>query len=685
MPSDRSDDARRDPRPTDHPDLPSVPATSVDPLLSGGPIADEPGAALRPTARPGPIAILGLSAWCGLLVGLLEVATVVVHKRFLDTNQLLSMSRQFVGLIPLTDLLIFLLVGSVGVLAVLIRPEGGRWVELRVLAALTLLPVLLVAVPQVHAIAWLLVALGVSARLVPILERRGPAFRRVVVFSTPILVLTLAGLAATPFAADRAKQWREQSRPIPSGSPNILLVVMDTVAADHLALYGYGRPTSPALDELARRGSRFDAAQPSSSWTLASHASMFTGRWPHELSVGWRTPLDDARPTIAEFLRDRGYATAGFVANTSYCAADSGLGRGFTVYEDYIYRELSPFRWAVMVRMSLDALQAIADGPLDALDLTRPRAALRDVRERFETDRKEAAVVNREFLDWLADRRQPERPYFAFLNYFDAHSPYQLPARRIHRFGTKPIEERQSSLIRDWWTVDKRQVAPDELAFVRDAYDDCVASIDEQVGRLFDELGRRGALDRTWVILVSDHGESFGEHEGVYVHGSSLYQTELHVPLVVIPPAGVPVRPVVAETTSLRDMAATIADLAGWGGESPFPGGSMARLWQPSPGPTGGGDAERRAIAELIPNETLAAGDPGSPRQPGPLSSMTAGGWSYIRREGEVREELYHLSKDPREQQNVAASPDSRPLLERMRETLSRMTLGPLTRDRFNP
>ena len=149
---------------------------------------------------------------------------------------------------------------------------------------------------------------------------------------------------------------------------------MDTVAADHLALYGYGRPTSPAIEELARRGCRFDAAVSSSSWTLPSHASMFTGRWPHELSVGWRTPLDAAAPTVAEFLRDRGYDTAGFIANTTYCAADSGLGRGFAVYRDYIFRELSPFRMAVLVQRSLEGLQAIGDGLGDA---PRPRLAAR--------------------------------------------------------------------------------------------------------------------------------------------------------------------------------------------------------------------------------------------------------------------------------------------------------------------
>ena len=91
--------------------------------------------------------------------------------------------------------------------------------------------------------------------------------------------------------------------------------MLDTVAADHLSLYGYERPTSPTMVELAERGIRFDRVQATSSWTLPSHASMFTGRWPHELSAGWLTPLDGTYPTLAEFLGSRGYATAGFVAN----------------------------------------------------------------------------------------------------------------------------------------------------------------------------------------------------------------------------------------------------------------------------------------------------------------------------------------------------------------------------------
>ena len=338
-----------------------------------------------------------------------------------------------------------------------------------------------------------------------------------------------------------------------------------------------------------------------------------------------------------------------------------------------------------MVQRSLEGLQTFGQVVGDALDLDWLKAAVTRVRERFESERKEASGVNREFLDWLAHRPQPQKPFFAFLNYFDAHSPYQLSPRRVHRFGVKPSEERDYRLIQDWWTMDKKRVSSEELAFVFNAYDDCVASIDEQLGRLFDDLERRKALDRTWVILVSDHGESFGEHAGVFLHGSSLYQTELHVPLVVIPPPGIRIKPVVGETASLRNLASTIVDLAGWGAESPFPGGSLARLWRPSSGAPGSAGPGESALAEVIPNETLGPGAPDQSRRPWPLAALTEDGWSFIRREGEVREELYHLREDPREQNDVAASAGLRPRLERMRDAVSRLTLGPLTPERFNP
>jgi arylsulfatase A-like enzyme len=164
-----------------------------------------------------------------------------------------------------------------------------------------------------------------------------------------------------------------------------------------------------------------------------------------------------------------------------------------------------------------------------------------------------------------------------------------------------------------------------------------------------------------------------------------LYQSELHVPLVVVPPPGVRIKPVVGETVSLRSLASTIADITGWSAESVFPGGSLARLWQPSSNSPGSLGPDDRVMAELIPNETLVAGAPGSPLRPGPLAALAEDGWSYIRRDGNVREELYHLRGDPREQHDVAASADARVRLERMRDVLLRLTLGPLTFERFNP
>src|SRR5262249_28047954 len=198
------------------------------------------------------------------------------------------------------------------------------------------------------------------------------------------------------------------------------------VGAGHLDLHGYGRPTSPTLDELARQGIRFDRVQAASPWTLPSHASVFTGRWPHELSANWLTPLDGTYPTLAEFLGVRGYATAGFVANTLYCASDSGLARGFAEYRDFIFPRLIPFKPAVLVERSVAGLQALEQFLEDRLDFDLLRPAVQHLWWLVHADRKDAAVVNREVLDWLSRRRQPERPFFAFLNYYDAHYPYQL-------------------------------------------------------------------------------------------------------------------------------------------------------------------------------------------------------------------------------------------------------------------
>jgi arylsulfatase A-like enzyme len=630
---------------------------------------------------------LRVSAWCGLLSGLLEVGATVFRKHFIDFNQFYWKSRHFVWLVPLVNLMIFLAVGVALWLLVVYSPARGRWFSTRFLLLLTLLPPFWVAFSRIYSPAGVVLVAGVAAQLGPFLDRRVAGLQRVTRVSLPLLACLVAALAASLWGADRLKVWREEARPLPPpGSPNVLLIVLDTVAADHLGLYGYPRPTSPTLDELAGRGVRFDRARATSSWTLPSHSSIFTGRWPHELSAGWFTPLDGTYSTLAEALGSRGYATAGIVANAWYCASDTGLARGFTAYRDYTFPRLTAFKTAALVDRPLEGLLAAERFLEDWLGLDLLRPAVERLWTFLMFDRKEASTVNREFLDWLSQRRQPERPFFAFLNYNDAHYPFQLREKGIHRFGVKPRDTREARILRDWLSLINNRPSPTEIEFARDSYDDCVADLDEQLGRLIDELDRRSVLGRTWVIVTADHGESFGEHPGVFWHGTSLYESQLNVPLVIVPPTGGPSPRVVTEAVSLRDLAATVVDVVGANTGNRFPGNSLARFWD---GPTPAKDqagSHAQALSEVVP---LGAFGPDPSRWQDlprwPLAALTEGDWTYIRREEGPREELFNVREDARERVNLAGNPALRQTLERLRNALGRLTAGPLTPRRFRP
>ena len=225
----------------------------------------------------------------------------------------------------------------------------------------------------------------------------------------------------------------------------------------------------------------------------------------------------------------RGYLTAVFIAKTAYCSANFGLDRGFLHYEDY---GISPGR---IVRGSALARLIASDERLR--DLIGVHELL---------GRKPAEQVNSDFLRWL-DRREPGRPFFAFLNYYDAHDPYQPPAEFARKFS--PVIPR--GYFREGVRLPREVI--DEL---RDAYDGAIAYLDHELGRLLAELRERGLLDDTLLIVTSDHGESLGEH-GLMSHGNSLYLTLLRVPLVIVHPARIPAGRSIAEPVSLRDIPAT--------------------------------------------------------------------------------------------------------------------------------
>jgi arylsulfatase A-like enzyme len=615
--------------------------------------------------RLGPADVLVLSAWCGLAAGELEVATRIVHRSLSSTERLYLLTRHFVWLVPLINLGLFVSVGVLLVLATRRWPRQMRWLSPRLIIVLAIFPVLMVAGRTIYLEAWLLVALGVAFRIAPVLERHAGLWRRWLVLSIPVLlglVLLPAGLI---LGGDRIKQWREQDRLLPpAGSPNVLLIVLDTVRADHLSLYGYPRPTSPNLERLARRGIRFDQARAAAPWTLASHANLFTGRWPHELGIKWSCPLRDDVPTLAEHLGSLGYATAGFAGNTFYCSYDSGLDRGFTHYRDYVLDWLNAARAVRLINESLKTFAQLGRF------LPIPRLTLLKL---AQGERKHADVVNREFLDWLSRRREPRRPFFAFVNYVDAHSPYLLPPGRSYRFGRAPRTDGEFRFLAEGWTqADKRRISPAAVTLVRDAYDNCLADLDQRLGELVDDLESRGLLDETVVIVTADHGEGMGEH-GLFDHGESLYRTEIGVPLLIVLPADRGRSPIaVEESVSLRDLPATIVDLIGLANGSPFPGRSLARLWAASP--TGA-----HPVATEVVLSELASPNPSDPNQRrspayrGPLFSLALGDFVYIRNEGDGSEELYNQREDPSEVINLARGEAMLPILRRFRDHLPQM------------
>src|SRR5262249_44262717 len=163
---------------------------------------------------------------------------------------------------------------------------------------------------------------------------------------------------------------------------------------------------------------------------------------------------------LAGYLGSQGYATAGFVANTEYCSYDTGLDRGFTHYEDYVLDlpHLRPLRTALLVERVWNAVSTLSLLLRERLTEGQPLHARVQslIQWLMAPGRKDAGSINREFLDWLSHHPEPGRPFFAFLNYFDAHSPYLPPEGAGFRFGPGPRTLADYTLlVEQWKTIDK--------------------------------------------------------------------------------------------------------------------------------------------------------------------------------------------------------------------------------------
>jgi len=253
----------------------------------------------------------------------------------------------------------------------------------------------------------------------------------------------------------------------------------------------------------------------------------------------------------------------------------------------------------------------------------------------------------------------------AFLNLYDAHDPYIPPADFQRRFSGGAGSAADMAILERWFISDKKKLTSREIQFVLDAYDDGIAYLDEQVGLLFDDLERVGRLANTLVIVTADHGEHLGEHQ-LYGHASSLYDAEIHVPLLVLLPGGAHAGQSIAAQVSLRDLAATVADVTGLGG-SPFPGRSLARHWaadaSPQPEPS---LSEVDAPVKSAPNQGR------SPVFRGPMKAVAAGNHVYVCN-GDGQEELFDVEADPMQSRNLAGLPQFRSTLDQFRTDLDRL------------
>ena len=590
-------------------------------------------------AYPGPASTLALALWFGAATGLIELALVLLHQGIFNTLTIetLRRNRHYVWMIPASNLLIFACLGLLIALAARLRPRRTSRLAVDPLGFAASLALLLL-IPRLYPLAYVILACGVTRWTARRFEPRAPGFRRVVRLSLPVLLIAVGALIGLDYRHVVSAERRAlASLPAaPPGGPNVLMIVLDTVRADHLSPYGYHRDTSPNLTRLAARGVRFEQARSTAPWTLPSHASLFTGRWPHELSARTGHPLDATYPTLAEVLSGKGYASASFVANTHNCNAWYGLDRGFARYEDF-YRNTEVSTIEILFNSTLGRRLIMSGAGQHILHFLRGGTPY--------TARKDAAMINRDALSWLS--RREDRPFFLFLNYYDAHGPYVPPVGTLPRFtrasGKSDSHER----------------------FV-DGYDDCIAYLDDQLGRLFAELERRGELANTLVVITSDHGENFNEHQ-LYGHGKSLYRPELHVPLLVLMPGRVPQGRVVREPVSLRDLPVTVAGLVGPSPASPFPGSSWARYWEP----TGAGTPPEAdpLLAEVDREYELRLDRPPPPAARGRMTEVVAEGKVYIRN-GDGREELYDLEEDPTEAKDLAGAAASAPVLQRLRATL---------------
>lgn len=443
--------------------------------------------------------------------------------------------------------------------------------------------------------------------------------------------------------------------------PNVLVITIDTLRADRLsAATGAVRVTTPRLDELAREGVLCTHASTPRAKTTPALASLMTGLEPHAHGVrDLMQPLALGHATLAERLRDAGWDTGAIVANYVLQARYSGLERGFAQWtEDLPDAQRVPPEDVPERRAA-----SVTDGALRALGLAQGPAASAGPQERFTRDGK---------------------PWFLWLHYMDPHGSYAPPdEHRVFRSDAPelvpPASPRQ--FVAEYNAPPETRDAQGRIdaAKVKDLYDGEVRYVDAEIGRLLDALRAAGELDRTLLVVTSDHGESFGEHDYWFEHGRDAYEACLRVPLVVRFPANTTARPAggrCAADIALADLAPTLLDALGLpplhARRSGDPSRGVSRLPEllgvrPRPRPVLGEKLDRFNSPNTVQHKCVRIGD-----------WKLVQRWALVAEPGGrqpamhlLAEELYDLAADPREEADLRAAPPGTAPLTELRAVLA--------------
>ena len=387
--------------------------------------------------------------------------------------------------------------------------------------------------------------------------------------------------------------------------PNVLLICLDTLRADHLHCYGYDRETSPNIDKFAEEGVLFSQNTSAAPRTTPSHMSIFTSLYPgvHGV-VSSQKKLDESIITLAEVLKEQGYATAAFISAPIMLPYELGFGQGFDHYDDFtvtLDQEADLF-------MLNDELRSQNDHPI-------------------------CPITHDMVVSWLENNYHEK--FFIFLHYWDIHGDYAPP----HPYNTMFNPDYEGEFNGNYAHIKmiKPGISGRDLNHMIALYDGEIRYVDSFIGKLFDKLEELNLMDKTLIILVADHGEEFLEH-GSNWHGKSMYDEETHVPLIIRYPSCISNNKVISNQVSSVDIMPTILDILGISVKHQIQGQSLLPL----------------VLREEKPDNVAAYCEADTSGRE--LKSVRVDKYKFIYSNKDKKQELYNLVDDSKEQNNLLQS-----------------------------